>query len=424
MQEDYNNNLIEEEKETESSTPVEEKQPEEIVDEATEEDSNVSSEQEATTSEDYNQLAPKNNPEVEKILTSLEEKITKYNNTHSKEAEEKKILNSRNLVLRLKKGQISKVVNEAKDNIAKLEKECFEKINSLESDINKLEKETSSIVLDLEKSTKIEVKKIMDAILAPKITNTDEAIDLISATDEELFARFTKDEQKIYELRIDGITKIAGLKRKYYDTKYENEKKYILTRLSLKREIERLKNKEDEEVANLRHIINEETNRLRDEEYFTNYNAMINLHAVNYKNKLYIENLKEKAYEEVNNIYLETDANEDEKLIHKEWYLVKTGEVKQNKEAIKKEYNEEIKNLDNEKQEYASTYTKDYLKEISDFKKTMATIKKQPKLIDDKYNSLVKSETSRIDNEYKDSIKKVLEEETIKKQMCKKTNNS
>ena len=420
MQEDYNNNLIEEEKETESSTPVEEKQPEEIVDEATEEDSNVSSEQEATTSEDYNQLAPKNNPEVEKILTSLEEKITKYNNTHSKEAEEKKILNSRNLVLRLKKGQISKVVNEAKDNIAKLEKECFEKINSLESEINKLEKETTSVVLDLEKSTKIEVKKIMDAILAPKISGAEEAIDLISATDEELYARFTKDEHKIYELRIDGISKISSLKRKYYDTKYECEKKYILTRLSLKREIEHLKNKEDEEVANLHHIINEEANRLRNEEYFTNYNAMINLHAVNYKNKLYIEKLKEKAYEDVNNIYLETDTNDDEKLIHKEWYLVKIGEVKQNKEAIKKEYNEEIRNLDNEKQEYASTYTKDYLNEISNFKKTMATIKKQPKLIDDKYNSLVKRETLRIDNEYNENVKNVIEEETIKKQMCKK----
>ena len=423
MQEDYNNNLIEEEKETKStSAPFEEKQPEEDASEVAikQSNDNESNKQEVTTSEDYNQLAPKNNPEVEKILANLEEKITKYNNAHSKEAEEKKILNSRNLVLRLKKGQISKVVNEAKDNISKLEKECFEKINSLESEINKLEKETSSVVLDLERTTKIEVKKIMDAIIAPKISSTDEAIDLISVTEEELTSRYFKDEQKIYELRIDGIGKIATLKRKYYDTKYECGKKYELTRLSLKREIEHLKISEDEEVANLRHIIKEEENRLRDEEYFTNYNAMINLHAVNYKNKLYIEKLKEKAYEEINNLYLQTDTNEDEKLIHKEWYLVKINEVNKNKEIFKKEYNEEIKNLDNEKQEYATTYTKDYLKEISDFKKTMATIKKQPKIIDDKYDSLVKNETIRIDNEYKENIKKVLEEETIKKQMCKK----
>lgn len=423
MQEDYNNNLIEEEKETKStSTPVEEKQPKEDASVVATEQSNdnESNKQEVTTSEDYNQLAPKNNPEVERILANLEEKITKYNNAHSKEAEEKKILNSRNLVLRLKKGQISKVVNEAKDNISKLEKECFEKINSLESEINKLEKETSSVVLDLERTTKIEVKKIMDAIIAPKISSADEAIDLISVTEEELTSRYFKDEQKIYELRIDGIGKIATLKRKYYDTKYECVKKYELTRLSLKREIEHLKISEDEEVANLRHIIKEEENRLRDEEYFTNYNAMINLHAVNYKNKLYIEKLKEKAYEEINNLYLQTDTNEDEKLIHKEWYLVKINEVNKNKEIFKKEYNEEIKNLDNEKQEYATTYTKDYLKEISDFKKTMATIKKQPKIIDDKYDSLVKNETIRIDNEYKENIKKVLEEETIKKQMCKK----
>ena len=409
MQEkDYNDNLIEEQ----TLDETEEKSSNESVDESND-----------SIEEDYNQLAEVDS-KVKELLDNLDSKIEKYNKAHTAEAEEKKILNSRNLVLRLKKGQIDKVVNEATSSIETLEKECFSKINASEAEITKLQKEYLTSINDLEKQTKVEVKKIADAILAPKITGGDEAIDLITATDEELFSRFLKEEEKIYDLRIDGIKKMAALKRKYYDTKHEAESNYTLKRIELKREIEHLKNKEDEEVANLRHIIKEETSRLRDEEYFTNHNAMLNLAAINYKNKIYIERLKEKTYLEINNHYLETSSSEEDKLIHQEWYLVKSEEVKDAKALAKKEYLDTIKELNEEKNDYALTYTKDYIREINDFRKTMASIKKQPAIIDKKYDSMKKNESLRIDNEYKDHIKNIELEEQTRLLMCKKTNNS
>ena len=409
MQEkDYNDNLIEEQ----TLDETEEKSSNESVDESND-----------SIEEDYNQLAEVDS-KVKELLDNLDSKIEKYNKAHTVEAEEKKILNSRNLVLRLKKGQIDKVVNEAASSIENLEKECFSKINASEAEITKLQKEYLTSINDLEKQTKVEVKKIADAILAPKITCADEAIDLITATDEELFSRFVKEEEKIYDLRIDGIKKMAALKRTYYDTKHEVESNYTLKRIELKREIEHLKNKEDEEVANLRHIIKEETSRLRDEEYFTNHNAMLNLAAINYKNKIYIERLKEKTYLEINNHYLETSSSEEDKLIHQEWYLVKSEEVSNAKALAKKEYLDTIKELNEEKNDYALTYTKDYIREINDFRKTMASIKKQPAIIDKKYNSMKKNESLRIDNEYKDHIKNIELEEQTRLLMCKKTNNS
>ena len=54
----------------------------------------------------------------------------------------------------------------------------------------------------------------------------------------------------------------------------------------------------------------------------------------------------------------------------------------------------------------------------------MAVIKRKPKLINDKYDNLVESETKRIDTEYKNHIKHIEIEEQTKKLMCKKTNNS
>ena len=417
MQEkDYNENLIED---TSNSTKEEAPVAGDVPQEEASEDVTL----ESSSEEDYNQLAEVD-PKVQQLLDNLEAKIEKYNKSHTIEAEEKKILNSRNLVLRLKKGQIDKVVNEAKASIESLEKECFSKINANEAEINKLQKEYLAVVNEAEKVAKVEVKKISDAILAPKIKDEDEPIDLITATDEELFSRFLKEEEKIYDLRIDGIKKIASLKRTYYDTKYENEKSFILRKIELKREAEHLKTSEDEEVANLRHIIKEETNRLRDEEYFTNYNAMLNLAAINYKNKIYIEKLKEKTYLEINNYYLENDNNEEEKLIHQEWYLVKSNEVQSAKAIAKKEYLNTINELTEEKNEYAITYTKGYISEVNDFRKAMARIKKQPAIIDNKYDSMKKNETLRIDNEYKDHIKNIELEEQTRILMCNKTNNS
>ena len=416
MQEkDYNENLIED-------TSVSEK-PEVTEKETCKDESKEEVNLDNSSKENYNQLAEVD-PKVQEILDNLDSKIEKYNKAHTVEAEEKKILNSRNLVLRLKKGQIDKVVNEAKASIEKLEKECFSKINANEAEINKLQKEYFDSINELEKQTKIEVKKIADAILAPKIKDEEEAIDLITATEEELFSRFLKEEAKIYDLRIDGIKRMVALKREYYDTKYEKELNYTLKRIELKREIEHLKNKEDEEVANLRHIIKEETSRLRDEEYFTNHNAMLNLAAINYKNKIYIEKLKEKAYLEINNYYLEADSSDEEKLIHQEWYLVKSEEVTDAKALAKKEYLDTIKELNEEKNDYALTYTKDYIKEINDFRKTMASIKKQPTIIDKKYDSMKKNESLRIDNEYNNHIKNIELEEQTRLLMCKKTNNS
>ncbi|MBO7536234.1 MAG: hypothetical protein J6T34_03725 [Bacilli bacterium] len=428
MQEkDYNENLIEdtskEEAEVNTSKEVVEGAPkvetkESIEEEVQEETLDSSSE------DDYNQLANETDTKVKELLDKLDLDIEKYNKAHSDEAEEKKILNSRNLVLRLKKGQIDKVINEAKASIASLEKECFDKINHLEAEIVKLEKEYNSVVNEAEKKAKAEVRKIDDAILAPKIKDEEEPIDLITATDEEIDARHLIEEQKIYDLRLDGITNIANLKREYYTTKYESEKNYVLKKLELKREIETLKNKEDEEVANLRHIIKEESARLRDEEYFTNHNAMLNIAATKYKNKVYIEKLKEKTYAAINNLYLENDKEENTILIHKEWYLVKTSEVDSAKKLAKKEYLDCIDSLNQEKNDYANTYTKGYLVEVNDFKKTMAVIKRKPKLINDKYDNLVESETKGIDTEYKNHIKHIEQEEQTKKLMCKKTNNS
>ena len=420
MQEkDYNENLIEVTSVSEKPEVTEEVTEKETCKDESKEEVNLDN----SSEENYNQLAEVD-PKVQEILDNLDSKIEKYNKTHTVEAEEKKILNSRNLVLRLKKGQIDKVVNEAKASIEKLEKECFSKINANEAEINKLQKEYLDSINELEKQTKIEVKKITDAILAPKITGVEEAIDLITATDEELFSRFLKEEEKIYDLRIDGIKKMAALKHEYYDTKHEKELNYTLKRIELKREIEHLKSKEDEEVANLRHIIKEETSRLRDEEYFTNHNAMLNLSAINYKNKIYIEKLKEKTYLEINNYYLETDSSDEEKLIHQEWYLVKSKEVTDAKALAKKEYLDTIKELNEEKNDYALTYTKDYIKEINDFRKTMASIKKQPSNIDKKYDSMKKNESLRIDNDYNDHIKNIELEEQTRLLMCKKTNNS
>ena len=416
MQEkDYNENLIEDTSVSEKPEVTEEVTEKETCEDESKEEVNLDN----SSEENYNQLAEVD-PKVQQLLDNLEAKIEKYNKSHTIEAEEKKILNSRNLVLRLKKGQIDKVVNEAKASIESLEKECFSKINANEAEINKLQKEYLAVVNEAEKVAKVEVKKISDAILAPKIKDEDEPIDLITATDEELFSRFLKEEEKIYDLRIDGIKKIASLKRTYYDTKYENEKSFILRKIELKREAEHLKTSEDEEVANLRHIIKEETNRLRDEEYFTNHNAMLNLAAINYKNKIYIEKLKEKTYLEINNYYLENDNNEEEKLIHQEWYLVKSNEVESAKAIAKKEYLNTINELTEEKNEYAITYTKGYISEVNDFRKTMARIKKQPAIIEKKYDSMKKNETLRIDNEYKDHIKNIELEEQTRILMCKK----
>ena len=418
MQEkDYNENLIED---TSNSAQEEAfKETEDTAQVEASEDVTL----ESSSEEDYNQLAEVD-PKVQELLDCLDSKIEKYNKAHTVEAEEKKILNSRNLVLRLKKGQIDKVVNEAKASIESLEKECFSKINANETEINKLQKEYLAIVNEAEKVAKVEVKKITDAILAPKIKDEEEAIDLITATDEELFSRFLKEEEKIYNLRIDGIKKIASIKKSYYDTKYENEKGFVLRKIELKREIEQLKTSEDEQVANLRHIIKEEANRLRDEEYFTNHNAMLNLAAINYKNKIYIEKLKEKTYLEINNYYLENDKTEEEKLIHKEWYLVKSNEVELAKAKAQKEYLNAINELNGEKNEYAITYTKGYISEVNDFRKTMTRIKKQPAIIENKYDLMKKNETLRIDNEYKDHIKNIELEEQTRILMCKKTNNS
>ena len=420
MQEfDYEDNLIEESNaKEEASDTLEEVS--EVDNDATPLESEEVKE-DLSSDEANNQLAEEEiDTTVDDILASLDASIEKYNNAHAKEAEEKKVLNNRNLVLRLKKGQIDKVVNEANANITTLEKECFEKIGEHEAEIAKLEKEYLAYTNDIEKKAKAEVKKISDAILAPKIKDEEEAIDLISATDEELFERFAKEEEKIYNIRLDGINKIYEIKKEYYDSLVESERGYFLRRLELKREIELTKNKEDEEVANLRHIIKEETSRLRDEEYFTNHNAMLNLCAVNYKNKLYIEKLKEKAYEEVNNYYLENDKTEDEKLAHREWYLVKMTEVKNNKKMAKGEYLDAISDLNNEKNDYANTYTKSYLEEVNNFKKTMARIKKQPKIINDKYDNLLKEKTLKIENGYQNNLKRITKELETKTLMCKK----
>ena len=531
---------------------------------------------------DHNLLAQKTTKEIDSLLASLDKEIAKYTSLHSNEAEEKKLLNSRDLVLRLKRGQINKVINEAKDNMASLQKECANKISAMENEITKLEKEYKLFTTDSERKTKAEVKKISDAILAPQIDS--EELDLIEATEEDLHNLFQKEEAKINDLRIDGINKTYNIKKDYYDTKVQSERNYYLKKLDLKREIELLKNKEDEETANLNHIITEETNRLRDEEYFTNQNAISNLKAAIYKNKLYVEKLKQKTYDKIHEIYVNNDnvysgiydnrkalltlikdievdlinelfkifnalekqltndvndsyfdalreyvngvdnyssevitylvtkdyhddylgndiydnhylvmtniASEFKKSfndksiefkqkyennitgeltskyllitnqlfnklkeellrevniaydrglahastlateeninvsnninIHNEWYLVKTNEINKNKDIAKKEYIEEINKLKEEKREYQDKYTKTYIQEINDFKISMAYIKKQPKLINRKYDELYKRQSSRIETDYNDNIKKITLELEEKLMMCKK----
>ena len=552
MQEDYNNNLID--------TKVSVEQLLDLIEQS--KNANllkISELKEELVNQDknYNQLAQDKLAEVDKVLSSLESEIEKYQSIHTKEAEEKKINNNRNLVLRLKKGQIDKVVKEAKESINSLEKEYNEKMNSLKAEITRLKKEYTSTVGEAEKKAKVEVKKITDAILAPTIKDEEE-VDLISASEEELFNRFLKSEEKIYDLRMEGIINIASLKKEYYEVKHENDKNYYLRKIELEKEILEIKNKEDEEVANFKHIIKEETNRLRDEEYFTNYNAKINLEAVDYKNKLYQEKLKQKAYDQIKEMYANIDAVndniynhlkellsliktcelelidnlyklinalkdeeiddlnkfvgevkqyilkacnclvtnefneeylgdynynnhmnevnglisklfecldikkdeasvssllnkfkenisnsiekaycnginyanslleneklrvEEDRLLHKEWHLTKSLEVKANKYQAKKEYLQAIELLIKDKQEYTDKYTKEYLTEIDEFKKSMAIIKKQPKIIKDKYEKDLKDETLRIEKEYFENIKNVNLEEQTRKLMCKK----
>ena len=149
MQEkDYNENLIEDTSKEEAIVNTSE----EVVEVTTEVETEESIEEvqeetlDSSSKDDYNQLANETDTKVKELLEKLDLDIEKYNKAHSDEAEEKKILNSRNLVLRLKKGQIDKVINEAKASIASLEKECFDKINHLEAEIVKLEKEYNSVV--------------------------------------------------------------------------------------------------------------------------------------------------------------------------------------------------------------------------------------------------------------------------------------
>lgn len=257
---------------------------------------------------EYNQFRSSKEKEIEDYLASLDKEIEEYNEKHSLEKEENKVMNNRNLVFRLKKGQIDKVLKEANDNVSSLEKECFEKINGFEDEIKRLEKEFNLQVYEAEKKAKNDVKRINDSILCPKIKDENETIDLVTVSEKELMDKFNKDEEKIYELRIEGISEIAKIKKEFYELKHQLELEYIAKRVELKRNIELTKSKEDEEVANLRHIIKEESGRLRDEDYFTNHNAMINLIGVHYKNALSISKIKANGYKKVKDLYQELDV--------------------------------------------------------------------------------------------------------------------
>ena len=533
----------------------------------------------AKINSDYAQLLQSYQDQVDEALKKLDKDLEEYDSHHSSEIEEKKVMNNRNLVLRLKKGQIDKVVKEAKDNIANSEKECFEKIHNNENELKRLEKEFNTFIYENERKTKSDVKRISETILAPKIKDDGEEIDLISATDEDYRQKYLKEEAKINEMRIEGIKNIATLQHAYYDVKKEKEIDFVNSRIALKKEIELIKNKEDEDVANLQHIVREESNRLRDEEYFTNHNAMINLFGVNYKNSLIKIKMKKDAYTNIESIYQKMDILNEEyfacldkrlelinnsqvellnsyfamyesgkdnidsnnldsindyinkvnefingistnldfndfKLVdgfdyqisydsisnqyvtsqydifvkktsettdsknlkdlvkgllekvdkeinsikerilkgisnyaiegknyisllksdaiatvnnnalgHQEWMLTKDDELKEEQAKAKAEYNESINNLENEKQDYASTYSKNYISEVNEFKQNMKLIKSQPKKINDKYDKMLKDELSRIEEDYLSNTNSVNIKEKERLQMCKKTNN-
>lgn len=271
-------------------------------------------------------LVEKNHQAVIKILDDLEKSIAKFDEQHNSEAEEKKAMHSRNLVLRLKKGQIDKVISEAKDSINKLQKTASSSIEANENEIKKLEKEFSSKINEAERQAKNEVKKISDEILNP-IFKDEEDIDFISVSEDVLEEKFLKDEAMIKEMRIEGVNNIANIKYDFYNLKHENELSFYNSKLSLEKEIEITKNKEDEELANLKHIVNEESNRLKDEEYTSQLSATLNIHTNNYKNSADKVELVTKEIKKVYNIYANLDLSNNEKLNKQISFLSKIKEI-------------------------------------------------------------------------------------------------
>ena len=260
---------------------------------------------------------------IDAILNNIEQELKEFDIKKGYSAEEKKIINNRELVFRLKKGQIDKIINEASANIESLEKECFDKINSLEKEIKELDKNYNQKIIDEEKKTKIEVKKLNDSILAPIVKDEElTKIDPIEATEDQLLKIDKALDNKTNELRINGINQIYQIKTNYYQNKKQDEVAYITKRLDLKKQIELTKNSTDEKVANLRHIVNEEDNRLRNEDYITTHNAMLNLAAIRYKTTLLEIKHKEERYLEIKKIYQENDIKDNTKLNNRNEILV------------------------------------------------------------------------------------------------------